>query len=378
MKNRILISFPIIILLIIIIIFSLAYITKKPPVEKINEARIILNEAEGVKSSCFATSEYDNAKLYFDSALTIWSLENSKNILSRDYSRTNYYTDKSIKFSKKAIQKTKDYLENARTSLAKQISSIENQISSFDSRYGKFPVNNKDQEDLVKSKLLLNESIINYNQSKYKPCKEKLDASEKILKILHRKYEIIINEYFQKFDTWKQWIESTISESKKKKSYCIVVDKFAREGSLYKNGTLQYKFEIELGDNWIGHKNTQGDKSTPEGRYKIKTKKSNGSTKYHKAFLIDYPNEEDKKRFELNKKNNIINKDAKIGSLIELHGEGGKGYDWTTGCVGVKNEDMDKLYKLCNVGTPITIVGSTRPLKEIDKDKLSQKETDTK
>ncbi len=60
--------------------------------------------------------------------------------------------------------------------------------------------------------------------------------------------------------------------------------------------------------------------------YKIIEKKQNGQTKYYKALLLNYPNEDDKKRFLANKKNGIISKDAKIGNLIEIHGNGGKGY----------------------------------------------------
>jgi len=55
-----------------------------------------------------------------------------------------------------------------------------------------------------------------------------------------------------------------------------------------------------------------------------------------------------------------------IGNLIEIHGDGGKGINWTDGCVALTNSDMDKLYGLVGVGTPVTIVGSLRSLKEIN------------
>ena len=53
---------------------------------------------------------------------------------------------------------------------------------------------------------------------------------------------------------------------------------------------------------------------------------------------------------------------AKIGGLIEIHGDGGKGGNWTEGCVALKNSDMDVLYKFVESGTPVTIIGSTLPL----------------
>jgi lipoprotein-anchoring transpeptidase ErfK/SrfK len=46
------------------------------------------------------------------------------------------------------------------------------------------------------------------------------------------------------------------------------------------------------------------------------------------------------------------------GSLIEIHGHGGTGRDWTDGCVALSNEDMDQLFSRVRVGTPVTIVGT--------------------
>ena len=96
------------------------------------------------------------------------------------------------------------------------------------------------------------------------------------------------------------------------------------------------------------------------------TKKiSPGKTKYYKALLISYPNEEDKKRYDLSIRNGIVPKDKGIGGLIEIHGGGGKGQNWTDGCIALKNEDMDRIYHIASPGTPVTIVGSLKPIKEI-------------
>jgi hypothetical protein len=43
--------------------------------------------------------------------------------------------------------------------------------------------------------------------------------------------------------------------------------------------------------------------------------------------------------------------------LIEIHGHGGRGTDWTQGCVALSNSDMDDLVRYVGVGTPVTIVG---------------------
>ena len=88
-------------------------------------------------------------------------------------------------------------------------------------------------------------------------------------------------------------------------------------------------------------------------------------TKYHKALLINYPNDKDLKRFDKAKRQKLIPKNADIGGLIEIHGSGDKGADWTNGCVALKNSDMDIIYREAHEGTLVTIVGSLKPINEI-------------
>ena len=108
-----------------------------------------------------------------------------------------------------------------------------------------------------------------------------------------------------------------------------------------------------------------GDKATPEGKYHITKKKSRPQTKYHKALLINYPNDDDKARYNAGVKKGSIPKRG-IGNLIEIHGDGGKGRNWTAGCVALTDNDIDKVYELVGVGTPVTIVGSLKSLQEIN------------
>ena len=74
--------------------------------------------------------------------------------------------------------------------------------------------------------------------------------------------------------------------------------------------------------------------------------------------MLDYPNAEDRARYELGRRTGQVPLRAGIGSLIEIHGEGGQGRDWTNGCVALSNRDMDKVFARARVGTPVTIVGT--------------------
>jgi len=91
----------------------------------------------------------------------------------------------------------------------------------------------------------------------------------------------------------------------------------------------------------------------------ITKKLSNGSTKYHKALMINYPNQQDLEEFNSRIQRGQLPGGARIGELIEIHGDGGKGGNWTEGCVALRNRDMDLLFEHVDSGTPVTIIGSS-------------------
>jgi murein L,D-transpeptidase YafK len=130
---------------------------------------------------------------------------------------------------------------------------------------------------------------------------------------------------------------------------------------VYKGGRLAASYPVELSTNWVGDKRHRGDKATPEGRYKVTRKRGPGSTKYYKALEIDYPNAEDSARFRAAKRRGELPPGTAIGGLIEIHGTGGRGGDWTEGCVALRNEHMDKVFAIAQVGTPVLIVGALAP-----------------
>jgi murein L,D-transpeptidase YafK len=92
--------------------------------------------------------------------------------------------------------------------------------------------------------------------------------------------------------------------------------------------------------------------------YKITKRFESNKTKYYKALLLDYPNDEDKEKFKSEIARGSLPPSSKIGGLIEIHGNGGKGIDWTEGCVALSDNEMDVVFKISKVGTPVTIVGS--------------------
>ncbi len=160
---------------------------------------------------------------------------------------------------------------------------------------------------------------------------------------------------------WRAWVRETLEESRRDAMTVIIVDKLRRKLSVYKSGELVASFAAELGANGLRPKQHAGDRATPEGRYRVIQKKQGAATKYYKALLINYPNDEDRIRFFQARRQGTIPWRARICGLIEIHGEGGEGRDWTDGCVALRNSDMDKVFAWAEVGTPVTIVGTYEP-----------------
>ncbi len=339
---------------------------EKPPLSEITAARQSLAEASKVHLSGFQSDLFVSAGEQYDSAMALWNMENERFFLLRDFGEVRKHASLASKLAGEATLQTRTRIRDAAEELGVRLPSLENRISRFQLRYGQFPYEKQDMEDLTRARLLLTEGAIAFGESDYPAAMRKLDQCEAILTRLNDRYEQIESLYFSQYALWNKRVKETVERSGKEKVPCIIIDKYSRNCLLFKNGKLFKQYAVELGPNWIGDKNLQGDRSTPEGQYRVAGKKSGGQTKYHKALLLDYPNQEDRVRFMENQKNGSLHREARIGNYIEIHGHGGKGTDWTDGCIALKNTDMDELFAACETGTRVTIVGSVESLEAIN------------
>ncbi len=160
-------------------------------------------------------------------------------------------------------------------------------------------------------------------------------------------------------DRWQRMVDTTITETRDG-GVAVVVDKQARRTYLIRDGQVVARFPIELGRNGLVRKLWEGDAATPEGRYRITEKRDHGQTRFYRALLLDYPNAEDRRDHDLARRRGLIPAGRGPGGLIELHGHGGSGTDWTDGCVALSNRDMDALFPDVEVGTAVTIVPTAK------------------
>lgn len=138
------------------------------------------------------------------------------------------------------------------------------------------------------------------------------------------------------------------------KADLVLVYKAKSKLVLKKGEQIIKEYPVAFGANPKGHKQQAGDERTPEGQYILDFKKADSS--FYKAIHISYPNEKDKA--------NAKNRGVSAGGDIMIHGQrNGFGwlgfilqwFNWTDGCIAVKNSEMDEIWTLVDVGTPIII-----------------------
>ena len=157
---------------------------------------------------------------------------------------------------------------------------------------------------------------------------------------------------------WQTLATQTIDWSRIHQSTAIVVSKADRELTLYKSGRKMLSYPVRLGFNGMLEKQFQGDGATPEGRYRVMDKRGPGQTQFYRALTLDYPNAEDRRRFNYGKKSGRIGLAKGIGGQIEIHGADNERLAQTLGCIMLDNANMAVLYESVSVGTPVTIVGA--------------------
>lgn len=154
----------------------------------------------------------------------------------------------------------------------------------------------------------------------------------------------------------------------------IRVAKSERVLYLYRGAELVRSFpaDVALSDEDKVRRSNLGEEyhyRIPEGVFYVT--RLHGTSRYYRAFVINYPNREHALR---GLRNGLITEaqydaisraesnfqeppmNTSLGGLIEIHGHGsGRQRAWTRGCVALRNVHMDILWDMVHVGTPVVI-----------------------
>lgn len=134
----------------------------------------------------------------------------------------------------------------------------------------------------------------------------------------------------------------------------ILVEKAARRLTLLRDGRVLATDPVSLGFSPEGQKSRAGDGRTPEGTYAIAYR--NPRSVAHLSLKVSYPTPEQART--------AASEGRAPGGDIMIHGLFNglswlgplhRRVDWTNGCVGVTNAEMEAIYARVDTGTPIEI-----------------------
>lgn len=136
-------------------------------------------------------------------------------------------------------------------------------------------------------------------------------------------------------------------------------------------------YQVAFGKGGDGTKRRRGDNKTPLGHYKVVEFKTD--SRFHFFMQLDYPNVLDGwhgyrnrtisatefKQIAVAYKNKTVPpQNTALGGYIGIHGIGTvtdrkidiqESYDWTEGCIALKNEDINELRHFVSIGTEVII-----------------------
>jgi lipoprotein-anchoring transpeptidase ErfK/SrfK len=343
----------ILILTILLWVFGCTASPMPPEVKLAEEQEHNLWRSE---AQIYAPAEYNRYRISFRQAKEELIKEKSRFVWFQDYRIAQSEFRDVLKAGYVLQEKILKQKNIKKESTFNQISSLKNRIETLKGLTEKINEGRLARKDLVKAELLLSEATVRYGNDDYAAAEDKIKKLSGFITAAEDAMLPIFNRYADRshINKWQRLAKETIDESKNSDIPAIIVNKSKRVLVLYKSGVPFKTFNVGLGRNGSLDKLHAGDNSTPEGEYRVIKKIS--VSRYHKALLINYPNEEDRRNFIRAKKKGLIPAGARIGGLIEIHG-GGKD-SMTYGCIAMDNNAIDDIFSLVPVGTKVTIVGA--------------------
>lgn len=351
-------------------VFFTIHVSEQTPYWTFKQARLALSFARHSGAAKYAPKALQAAEIQWELARAAWRQETRKWVFRRNYQTASQMAELTRQLSQQAARSAITARDSLRWRSMAQLALVKQKIDKFQNQFTHLPIENLDRQKFVTGEILMRESELALQRQDYLLAESKIRTAAAYVGSTNDKVTALLKSYREQLPEWKRMVNETIAWSKTNDAVAIVVEKMSYRCQIYNGGKLKAEFPIELGPNWLGHKQRRGDRATPEGQYHVIKKKGRGNTIYYKALEINYPNDRDRERFQAAQNRGEIAKNAHIGGLIEIHGDGGKGANWTSGCVALTNENMDHVFDWANIGTPVTIVGALNG--DVFEDKITE------
>lgn len=338
------------------VILALTSCQQAPVLPEAEKAKEIEGRLWRAGASIFAPTEYESFRQAFRQARIHEWREASRWPLFRKMDRVRDKYAEVIKQGEMVLRMVEERKEEQKTALELELKELESLISRLRSISEAINESTHIRQRLSRGEMALGEAARLISQENFSAAKKALaSAKEPVLsarRIMFSLFDRYIDEDYVR--QWEKWVAETVALSRTQGNLAIIVDKLEKKLIVYSKGEKKAVYDVGLGRFGLSEKIHSGDQATPEGKYKII--KKNPNSRYFRALLLDYPNEEDRRRFQEMKKKGIIPPEVGIGGLIEIHGGGQDGL--TYGCVAMEDEAIEELYKMVQIGTPVTIVGT--------------------
>ncbi len=345
-----------------LLLFSLAVtacVQKAPPdlVQAVEELDRRLVEAEGAR---YAPTEYGHFAQH-------WVAVKGRILAEEDVIRWPWESNQ-LAVDLRAVQVEGQQVlqvagakkEAERQDAAARVALLERRLQSFSSRIDRIGSRVVLGQRPVETELALRQARSYIEQGLFARSSHVVQHATRLMDDQKELLQAKLGRYADErsVSVWQRLVARTIEWSRTHRAVALVVNKADRRLTVYRNGRPAGAFPIKLGFNGILEKRFQGDGATPEGQYHITRKRDRGQTQFYRAFVLDYPNDQDRRRFQLARKTGSLPAGTYIGGQIEIHGEDQVPMSQTLGCVMLNNRHIDRIFDLVEVGTPVTIVGA--------------------
>ncbi len=324
------------------------------PVRQIEKARAALRDAR-TSASVLAKPELEDARFKAAILERLVAEERAKPVRFSTNERIAQLAFDVERSSREAMAKAEAITAQAVTESASQRGLLEARLAEIEPQVGALKGDRSVQrayrraehsvEELAQVERMKNLPMI---ATRIAEASEDVDAAEKALGMRMERFS---DPTLRR--RWQAWVDDTLRQG----GTVILVEKKRQKLIVVKNRKVIASFAAEFGRNGFSDKLVQGDAATPEGRYHVTAKKT--TSRYYKALPLNYPTAADVAEYTAAKRRGLV-RGRGPGANIEIHGGGGKGTNWTEGCVAVRDRDLDRLFQLIDAGTPVTIVGSAR------------------
>ena len=313
-KKRLLIILGILVSITVIVYAVLILGMDKPPMVEFGTCQELLAKAKRANADVYSPEYYQAAEKKYQAALLEWKIQNQNVFFLRDFTKVKALILIAIIKAQEANVSSGANKDSLKMNYLKDVELLKLKLDNYHDVFIHLPLKVGVRKNYEFGKLSLEQGLSAFGKGDIMLATKRLNDGKAKISVADREVNSLLKDYFGNFSKWQDWFNSTVKQSALNKNHAIIVEKIKHKAYLYYNGKLSKEFDVELGRNWIGDKYYAGDKATPEGMYRVIKKKSTGNSRYYKALLINYPNDEDLAVFNLKKRQGTISRNTRIGS----------------------------------------------------------------